>query len=122
VLRRPGWDYVIRSDDGIDITAANGVRKTDLQWLSDSGRAQMLPEPRVSTDHIAVPAVVVACNKNTDGPWCVATSLSSSSASLVVTQCERSHAIGTVFSDEYNVHFGSGVKATHVRSWPVATG
>ena len=109
-----GWDFVIRFRAGIVVTAADGERKTAEQWVSASGRAKMLRNARVTADGFQVPAVVVAWNRKMKEPWCLATTLVQRSASEVVKLYGKRFSIEETFRDQKDLHFGMGLKATHI--------
>ena len=109
-----GWDFVIRFRGGIVVTAADGERKTAEQWVSATGRAKMLRQARVTADAFQVPAVVVAWNRKMKEPWCLATTLVQRSASEVVKFYGKRFSIEETFRDQKDLHFGMGLKATHI--------
>jgi len=110
-----GWDFVIRFRAGITVTAANGESKTAEQWVSATGRAKMLRKATVTDDHFEVPAVVVAWNRKMKEPWCLATTRVDRLASEVVKLYGKRFSIEETFRDQKDLHFGMGLKATHIR-------
>jgi hypothetical protein len=109
-----GWDFTIRFRGGITVTAANGETKTAQQWVSASGRAKMLRKAKVTDDAFEVPAVVVAWDRKMKEPWCLATTLAQRSASEVVKVYGKRFSIEETFRDQKDLHFGMGLKATHI--------
>jgi hypothetical protein len=109
-----GWDYVIRFRGAIHVTSSSGERRTARDWLPPSGRATMLKQARVTASRFDVPAVVVVWDKNMKEPWCLATTLASSSASTVVKTYARRFTIEETFRDQKDPHFGMGLRATHI--------
>jgi len=111
-----GWDFVIRFRQGIHVTSAAGETRKAGQWLGPSGRAKMLRGASVTAARLQVPAVVVTWDKEMKEPWCLATSLSSESAAQVVKRYGRRFTIEETFRDHKDLHFGMGLKATHIGS------
>ena len=109
-----GWDFVIRFRAGIVVTAADGETKTAKEWVSASGRAKMLRKAQVTEDAFQVPAVVVAWNRKMKEPWCLATTLIQRTASEVVKLYGKRFSIEETFRDQKDLHFGMGLKATHI--------
>ena len=67
-----------------------------------------------SADKAGVPAVVLVHARNMKEPWCIATSLSSKTASEVVKLYGRRFTIEETFRDTKDIRFGLGLKATHI--------
>jgi hypothetical protein len=109
-----GWDFVIRFRGCIMVTAANGERKTAEQWVSPTGRPRMLRDAKVTADSFQVPAVVVTWDRKMKEPWCLATTLTDSTASQVVKRYGKRFTIEETFRDQKDLHFGMGLKATHI--------
>jgi hypothetical protein len=114
-LGRLGWDFVIRFRAKIAVTSAEGVQKTAAEWISASGRATMLRNAFVTVDAFSVPAVVVARDKRMKEPWCLVTTLTDRTASAVVRLYGRRFTIEETFRDQKDLHFGLGLKATHIK-------
>ena len=115
-----GWDFVIRFRGAILVTSAEGESKTAEEWVSLTGRARMLRGAKVTADQFAVPAVVVAWDRKIKEPWCLATTLSELTASGVVKRYGKRFTIEETFRDQKDLHFGMGLKATHIGK-PVLT-
>jgi hypothetical protein len=109
-----GWDFIIRFRGGVQVTAANGESKTAQQWVLPTGRARMLHGAKVTQDEFRVPAVVVTWNRKMKEPWCLATTLDKITASQVVKRYGRRFSIEETFRDQKDLHFGMGLKATHI--------
>jgi hypothetical protein len=109
-----GWDYVIRFREGIVVTDTKGTARPARDWLPKSGRATLLKNARVTDDKTEVPAVVVVHDKRMKDAWCLATSRSDLGASGAVSLYGRRFSIEETFRDTKDLHFGMGLKATHI--------
>lgn len=109
-----GWDYVIRFRGNIMVTAANGERKTAAQWVGPRGRGRIMRGAMVTSDDFKVAAVVVTWDRKMKEPWCLATSLTQSTASQVIKLYGKRFTIEETFRDQKDLHFGMGLKATHI--------
>ena len=108
------WDFVIRFRGAILVTSAQGERRTAEEWVSLTGRARMLRGAKVTADEFAVPAVVVTWDRKMKEPWCLATTLNELTASEVVKRYGKRFTIEETFRDQKDLHFGMGLKATHI--------
>ena len=115
-LRGLGFDYVIRFREGITVTNQWGESKPARQWLSKSGRAQMLPQVAVTNECYIVPAVVVVHDRKMQDAWCLATSRADLGAQGVTKLYGRRFTIEETFRDTKDIHFGMGLKATHIKT------
>jgi len=115
VLGTLGWDYVIRFRQDIYVESADGERRKAAAWVAPNGRALMLRDAHVTAERTLVPAVVTVKKAKMKEPWCLATSLSHSSASEVVGLYGRRFTIEETFRDTKDLHFGMGLKATHIK-------
>ncbi len=114
LLQTLGWDFVIRFRGVIQVEAANGERKSAVQWLPSTGRATMIRGARVTRTRAEVPAVVVVRAPRMKEPWCLATTLRDAKASDVVKLYGRRFTIEETFRDQKNLRFGLGLSATHI--------
>lgn len=110
------WGYVIRFRENILVTSAQGERKGAREWVSETGRPKKLVLAKVTADECMVPAVVVAWDRKMKDPWCLATSLDEQTARQIVKLYGRRFTIEETFRDVKDLHFGMGLKATHIRS------
>jgi hypothetical protein len=115
-LRGLGFDYVIRFREIITVTDASGESKPAAQWLPKSGRATMLKQMAVTQDCYVVPAVVVVHDRKMQESWCLATSRADLGAADVVKLYGRRFSIEETFRDTKDIHFGMGLRATHIKS------
>lgn len=115
-LKGLGFDYVVRFREGITVSDQWGTSKPAAEWLPKSGRATKIKDPAVTKDFYVLPAVVVVKGKKMQEAWCLATSLSDTSASAVVKLYGRRFTIEETFRDTKDIHFGMGLKATHIKS------
>ena len=110
-----GWDFHIRFRGNIRVESADGEARTANEWVPPTGRARMLRNPKVTDDRAEVPAVVVVHAKGMKEPWCLVTSRKDFTASQVVKRYGRRFTIEETFRDTKDLHFGLGLKATHIR-------
>lgn len=110
------FDYVIRFREVITVSDQWGTSKSAGEWLPASGRATMLKDAAVTQDFYVLPAVVVVRDKKMQEPWCLATSRSDLGASEVVKLYGRRFTIEETFRDVKDIHFGMGLRATHIKS------
>lgn len=110
-----GWDFHIRFRGNIRVESAEGEGRTAHEWVPSTGRALMLRGAKVTDDRAEVPAVVVVHAKGMKEPWCLATSRKDFTASEVVKRYGRRFTIEETFRDTKDLHFGLGLKATHIR-------
>jgi hypothetical protein len=109
-----GWDFVIRFRECI-LVEVDGEQKPAAEWLSPSGRASKLSGPRVTNAKTHIGAVVLVRAARMKETWCLATSLVGSTAADVVKLYARRFTIEETFRDTKDLHFGMGLKATHIR-------
>ena len=110
-----GWNFTIRFRGLIAVESAEGETKSASEWVPPTGRARMLRGAKVTQDRFAVPAVVVVHARGMKDPWCLATSHADLSASQVVKRYGRRFSIEETFRDTKDIHFGMGLRATHIR-------
>jgi hypothetical protein len=110
-----GWDFHIRFRGNIRVESSDGEARTANEWVPPTGRALMLRNPRVTDDRAEVPAVVVVHAKGMKEPWCLVTSRKDFTPSQVVKRYGRRFTIEETFRDTKDLHFGLGLKATHIR-------
>lgn len=113
-LRKLGFDYTIRFRQDILVTNEWGDQRPAGQWLHENGRARMLRDMAVTADYYIVPAVVVVHDKRMKDCWCLATSRGDLRASEVTRLYGKRFTIEETFRDTKDVHFGMGLKATHI--------
>ena len=113
-LTQLGFDYVIRFRQDILVANEFGDQRRAIDWLPESGRATRLKKMGVTADCTIVPSVVLVHNKRMKDPWCLACSRSELSASEVVKLYGKRFTIEETFRDAKDIHFGMGLKATHI--------
>ena len=109
-----GWDYTIRFRGNIRVESADGEARPANEWIPPTGRARMLRSARVTEDRASVPAVVVVHARGMKEPWCLVTSVVKRTASQTVKRYGRRFSIEETFRDTKDIHFGMGLKATHI--------
>lgn len=110
-----GWDFHIRFRGNIRVENAAGQARSANDWVLPTGRALMLRNAKVTDDRFDVPAVVVVHARGMKEPWCLVTSRKDFTASQVVKRYGRRFTIEETFRDTKDIHFGLGLKATHIR-------
>jgi hypothetical protein len=115
LLRELTWDYTIRFRGNIEVQSRDGQVRTAAQWVPRSGRPLKLPEASVTQDRYLVPAVVVVHARRMKDSWCLATSKAGWKASEVVKAYGRRFTIEETFRDTKDIHFGKGLRATHIK-------
>jgi hypothetical protein len=110
-----GWDFHIRFRGNIRVENAAGEARSANDWVLPTGRALMLRNAKVTDDRFDVPAVVVVRARGMKEPWCLVTSRKDFTASQVVKRYGRRFTIEETFRDTKDIHFGLGLKATHIR-------
>ena len=115
-LKSLGFDYIIRFREVITVSDQWGTSKSAAEWLPKSGRATMIKDPAVTQDYYVLPAVVVVRDRKMQETWCLATSRSDLGAAEVVKFYGRRFTIEETFRDTKDIHFGMGLKATHIKS------
>jgi len=109
-----GWDFTIRFRGNIRVENAQGEARPANGWLFATGRARMLRGAKVTEDGTKVAAVVLVHARGMKEPWCLATSRADFTASQVVKRYGRRFSIEETFRDTKDLHFGMGLKATHI--------
>jgi hypothetical protein len=113
-LKGLGFDFAIRFRQDILVTSEFGDQRPAIDWLHPSGRAKMLKDMAVTADCYILPAVVLVHDKRMKEPWCIATSRADLNAAEVVKLYGKRFTIEETFRDTKDVHFGMGLKATHI--------
>lgn len=113
-LRGLSFDYVIRFRQDIALSDATTEPRPAIDWLPPSGRATLVRNARVTMDKFEIPAVVLVHDKRMKDPWCLATSRSDLNARDVVKLYGKRFSIEETFRDTKDIHFGMGLKATHI--------
>lgn len=110
-----GWDYVIRFRQVIRVSSPElgSVPAADL--VPPNGRARLISAVEITGKKKPLPAVVVVKKKGMKEAWCLATSLSTKSATEIVQLYGRRFTIEEAFRDTKDIHFGLGLSATHIR-------
>jgi hypothetical protein len=96
------------------LTEQFGDRRPASQWLHETGRARLLKDMAVTADCYILPAVVVVHDKRMKGAWRLATNRTDLKAADIVKLYGKRFTIEETFRDTKDVHFGMGLRATHV--------
>lgn len=111
-----GWDFHIRFRGNIRVENADGDARRAHAWVPATGRALRIRDAKVTDDRFPVAAVVVVHAKGMKEPWCLVTSGNTLTASHVVKRYGRRFTIEETFRDTKDLHFGMGLKATHIKN------
>jgi hypothetical protein len=76
----------------------------------------MIKEPSVTQDFYVLPAVVVVHDRKMQEAWRLATSRADLGAAAIVKLYGRRFTIEETFRETKDIHFGMGLKATHIKS------
>jgi hypothetical protein len=115
LLMTYGWDFHIRFRGNILVESSDGDARPANDWVLRTGRARILRKAKVTQDGFEVPAVVVVHAKRMKEPWCLVTSRVEFTAAQVVKRYGRRFTIEETFRDTKDLHFGMGLKATHIK-------
>jgi len=107
-------DYVIRFREGIQVTTPDGETRRAADLVPTNGRARKIDGALVTADKTPVGAVVCVKAARMKDPWCLATSLKDLTAAEIVKLYGRRFTIEETFRDQKDLHFGMGLKATHI--------
>lgn len=107
-----GWDFTIRFRGVIRVETSDGKARMANEWVGP--RALIFRNAKVTDDRREVPAVVVVHAKGMKEAWCLVTSRKEFTASQVVKRYGRRFTIEETFRDTKDLHFGMGLKATHI--------
>jgi hypothetical protein len=110
-----GWDFHIRFRGNILVENADGLARPANDWVLPTGRALMLRKAKVTQDRFEVPAVVVVRAKRMKESWCLVSSRDDFKAAEVVKRYGKRFTIEETFRDTKDLHFGMGLKATHIK-------
>jgi hypothetical protein len=86
-----------------------------VDWLLPSGRARMLRNVRITSQHKPLAAVVCVHKPSMKEAWCLATNRTDLSAAQVAKLYARRFTIEETFRDQKDLRFGLGLAATHIR-------
>jgi hypothetical protein len=107
-------DFVIRFRECILVTDPDGTTKPAREWVPSNGRVRMIHGAKVTNDKTEVGAVVCVKAAGMKEAWCLATSLKDRPAAEVVKLYGRRFTIEETFRDQKDIHFGMGLRATHI--------
>ncbi len=110
-----GWDFHIRFRGNILVENADGAARPANDWVLPTGRALILRKAKVTQDRFEVPAVVVVHAKRMKEPWCLVSSRPDFKAAEVIKRYGKRFTIEETFRDTKDLHFGMGLKATHIK-------
>lgn len=107
-------DYVIRFRECIQVTTPEGETRPASEFVPSNGRARKIDDAMVTADKTPIGAIVCVKAARMKDAWCLATSLKDKSAADIVKLYGRRFTIEETFRDQKDMHFGMGLKATHI--------
>ena len=114
LLEKSHWDLVLRFQENIFVTKADGTKAKVSLFVPPNGRAIRLIDVKVTGELDPVPAVVLVKRKNMKEAWCLATSLKTADANDIIRAYSRRFSIEETFRDTKDITFGLGLRATHI--------
>jgi hypothetical protein len=113
-LTAMGFDFIVRFRQDILVADQFGEQRPASGWLHKTGRARLLRDMAVTADCYIPPSVVVVHDKRMKESWCLASNRNDLSAAEIVALYGKRFTIEETFRDTKDIHFGMGLKATHV--------
>lgn len=113
-LRLLKFDYVIRFRQDIFVSDGREEPSPAAALLPPSGRATRVNNAQVTLDKYEVPVVVLVHDKRMKDPWCLASSRSELNTREIIKLYGKRFSIEETFRDTKDIHFGMGLKATHI--------
>ena len=113
-LKELGLDYIIRFKQNILLTDCEGRSKPAGEWVLPTGEPVMLKKASVTLEKYEVPAVVCVKEPGMKESWCLATSLSKSTAKSIIERYAKRFSIEEGFRDLKDSRYGMGLSATHI--------
>jgi hypothetical protein len=109
-----GFDFVVRFRQDILVADQFGEQRPASEWLHKTGRARLLKDMAVTADCYVLPSVIVVHDRRMKESWCLASNRSDLSAAEIVALYGKRFTIEETFRDTKDIHFGMGLKATHI--------
>lgn len=108
------FDYVIRFRGNIQVTAANGERRTAAAWVGTGGRARVLRDALVTAECYQVGSVLCVQDKAMKQAWCLATNSTDQTAKTLISLYGKRWSIECGFRDTKDLRFGMGMASIHL--------
>ena len=109
-----GLDFIIRFRGIVRVEAADGQARTAAEWVPATGRPCTIRDALVTADRTPVATVVCVHARGMQDSWCLATSRSDLRGAQIVKDYGKRFRIEETFRDTKDIHFGMGLKATHI--------
>jgi len=109
-----GLDFIIRFRGIVRVEASDGQVRTAAEWVPVTGRPCAIRDALVTADRTPVAAVVCVHARGMQDAWCLATSRSDLRGAQIVKDYGKRFRIEETFRDTKDLHFGMGLKATHI--------
>lgn len=108
------FDYVIRFRGNIQVTAADGERRTAAAWVGTGGRARVLRDALVTAECYQVGSVLCVQDKAMKQAWCLATNSTDQTAKALMSLYGKRWSIECGFRDTKDLRFGMGMASIHL--------
>lgn len=115
-LSKLGFDYVIRFKGNINVTDAQGERRTAAEWVGVGGRPRTLRGAKVTAEDYPVATVVCVHDEGMKEPWCLAASDPQGKTRTLINHYGKRWGIETSFRDSKDLRFGMGLGALHIKN------
>lgn len=109
-----GFHFVIRFRGNINVTTSSGETKKANDCVGKNGRARKYKNAKVTSIEYEVPTVICVKAKDMKQTWCIVSSESDVSASLLIKLYSKRWGIEPQFRDTKDIHFGMGLHSTTI--------
>lgn len=110
ILKKLGFNYVIRFKGNIKVYDKKGNEKTAKDWVGKNGRARRLDNAKVTaSNREPIPTVICVQDKEMKDSWCLATDRSDLKTNEIKNYYGKRWSIETSFRDSKNLRFGMGM-------------
>lgn len=113
-LKELGFGYVIRFRANIQVTAADGEKRTAAEWVGKGGRARKLGGALVTAAEQPVGAVVCVRAKGMKEAWCLAASDGEARVREIINHYAKRWTIEPSFRDTKDLRFGMGLSSVRI--------
>jgi hypothetical protein len=112
-----GWHYTIRFRENIKVYEADGGGCLPASaYVPANGRVLKVAGARLTHKRFEVPVAVFVKRKGMKQAWCLASSRAEADGQDIVKSYGKRFTIEETFRDTKDIHFGMGLRATHVRN------
>lgn len=110
-----GFDYLIRFRGSITVESAAGECRTGSEWVGPGGRMRLLRQACVTAARQPVPVVMCVRERGMKDAWCLASSRSDWTGSVLKRAYGKRFSVEETFRDVKNPRLGLALKQTVVR-------